>query len=407
MYSGISGLRTHQTMMDVVGNNIANVNTAGYKSSATVFQDLLSQTLQGAGAPRDGAGGTNPAQVGLGVKMGAISTNFAQGASQLTGRATDLAIQGDGFFAVRQGNEALYTRSGSFNFDANGNLVTPSGANVLGWSAQNGAINPNGPLTPVRLPIGQTLPPTQTTEVRLGGNLPATYDAANPTTISNGVTVYDSQGAPVTLTLTYTQTGNNAWTVEASAPTTAGGTQSLGTSPLTWNGTTFNEPSMTLTPPGTVGAFTAPVRVDFGTPDEPMTQYAGSNSVAALEQNGAATGALQSFTISQSGVVRGIFSNGMQEDVAQIAMANFANPGGLEKVGGSMYRPSPNSGLVQTGVAGTAGRGTLSGGTVEMSNVDLAQEFTNLIVAQRGFQANSRVITSSDELLQDLVNLKR
>jgi flagellar hook protein FlgE len=138
-----------------------------------------------------------------------------------------------------------------------------------------------------------------------------------------------------------------------------------------------------------------------------MTQYAGQSSLAALEQDGSGIGTLQSFTISPDGTVVGVFSNGMNGPVAQIALANFANPGGLEKVGGSMFRPSANSGLVQTGLAGTGGRGLLSGGTVEMSNVDLAQEFTNLIVAQRGFQANSRVISSSDELLQDLVNLKR
>jgi flagellar hook protein FlgE len=413
MYSGISGLRTHQTMMDVVGNNIANVNTAGYKSSSTVFQDVLSQTLQGAGAPANGAGGTNPAQVGLGVKLGAISTNFAQGATQLTGRATDLAIQGDGFFAVQQGGENLYTRSGSFNFDANGQLVTPSGASVLGWAAQAGVVNPNGPLEPVRLPIGQTLPPVQTGTVRLGGNIPdTTYDAAaDPVSITNGVTIYDSQGAPIKLSVTYTQTADDAWSVEATAPNADGSTPDavVGSGTLTWDSATgtFAESDMTLAPTGAVGVFTEPVTVLFGTPEEPMTQYAGSNSVSALEQDGAAIGALQSFTISPNGTVMGIFSNGMQEAVAQIAMANFANPGGLEKVGGSMYRPSPNSGLVQTGIAGEGGRGTLSGGTVEMSNVDLAQEFTNLIVAQRGFQANSRVISSSDELLQDLVNLKR
>ena len=443
MYSGISGVRTHQTMMDVVGNNIANVNTAGFKSSSTVFQDVLSQTMQGAGAPANGAGGTNPAQVGLGVKLGAISTNFAQGASQLTGRATDLAIQGDGFFAVQQGGENLYTRSGSFSFDANGQLVTPSGASVMGWSATAGAINPNGPLEPVRLPIGQTLPPVETGTVRLGGNLPDTaFDATKPPVqITNGVTIYDGQGTPIKLSLTFTQSADEKWLVSASALDPTGAPKDLGTpvttsfttdgatgvktytstggTSLTWTPSDpsatpavegfFNLDAITLTEAQLdgVGTFAGDVTVALGTAGEPMTQYAGSNSIAALEQDGAAIGALQSFTISPNGTVMGIFSNGMQEAVAQIAMANFANPGGLEKVGGSMYRPSPNSGLVQVGVAGDGGRGTLSGGTIEMSNVDLAQEFTNLIVAQRGFQANSRVISSSDELLQDLVNLKR
>jgi flagellar hook protein FlgE len=414
MYSGISGLRGHQTMMDVVGNNISNVNTAGYKSSATVFQDVLSQTLQGAGAPQNGVGGTNPAQVGLGTRVGAITTNFSQGATQLTGRSTDLAIQGDGFFAVQQGAETLYTRAGSFSFDANGTLVTPSGASVLGWMAQDGVINPNGPLAPVKLPIGQTLPPAETQNIRLGGNLPAsTYDAAAPVTLSNGLTVYDAQGAAIKVSLTFTQSGDNQWTVQATAPASDGsGPVNLNTAtPITWDPAAgqFDVDSLALDQNlAQVGEFDADgMTVALGDETEPMTQFAGANSLAALEQDGAAMGSLQSFTISGDGTVVGVFSNGMRRPVGQVAMGSFANPGGLEKVGGSMYRPSANSGLVQTGVAGTGGRGTLSGGMLEMSNVDLAQEFTNLIVAQRGFQANSRVISASDELLQDLVNLKR
>ena len=415
MYSGISGLRTHQTMMDVVGNNIANVNTAGYKSSATVFQDVLSQTLQGAAGPRAAAAGRNPAQVGLGVQLGGISTNWAQGASQLTGRATDLAIQGDGFFAVQQGGETLYTRAGSFNFDANGTLVTPSGGTVLGWAAQNGVINPNGPLTPVQLPVGQTLAPTQTRLVRVGGNLPAdapVSTATAPTRIVNSINVFDAQGASVPLTLTYEKTGADSWTVTGTMPATADGTPvQVTTATLAWNPTTQSFGTLTalppFTPPATVGTFTEGITVNLGSAAEPLTQFAGANSISALEQNGAPMGSLQSFSIAPDGTVMGVFSNGVREPVAQVAMANFANPGGLEKVGSSMFRPSANSGLVQVGVSGEGGRGSLSGGTVEMSNVDLAQEFTNLIVAQRGFQANSRIISSSDELLQDLVNLKR
>jgi flagellar hook protein FlgE len=414
MYSGISGLRTHQTMMDVVGNNIANVNTAGYKSSAAVFQDVLSQTLQGAAGPRGATAGRNPAQVGLGVQLGGISTNWSQGASQLTGRATDLAIQGDGFFAVQQGGETLYTRAGSFNFDANGTLVTPSGGTVLGWAAQNGVINPTGPLAPVQLPVGQTLAPTQTSQIRVGGNLPAdapVSTAAAPTRIVNSINVFDAQGASIPLTLTYEKTAANAWTVTGTMPAAAGGAPVQVTSgTLTWDATTqsFGAPTLAaFTPPATVGTFTGGITVALGNAAEPLTQFAGTNSISALEQDGAAMGSLQSFSIAPDGTVMGVFSNGMREPVAQVALANFANPGGLEKVGSSLFRPSANSGLVQVGVSGEGGRGSLSGGTVEMSNVDLAQEFTNLIVAQRGFQANSRVISSSDELLQDLVNLKR
>jgi flagellar hook protein FlgE len=358
-------------------------------------------------------GGTNPAQVGLGVKVGGINTNFAQGSSQSTGRATDLAIQGDGFFAVRQGNENVYTRAGSFNFDQTGTLVTSSGAVVQGWLAQNGAINANGALQDIRLPIGQTLPPKQTANVRFGGNLPAVpFNAASPATITPGVSIYDAQGAVVKIALAFTQTDDNRWSVVATAPDPAGGPDvELGTTDLAWDPTTASFDVDQLVLDGAalagVGTFNGPVTLALGTPNEPMTQYAGPSSLAALEQDGAGIGSLQSFSISPDGTVVGVFSNGQNEPVGQIALANFANPGGLEKVGGSNYRPTVNSGLVQTGVAGTGGRGMLSGGTLEMSNVDLAQEFTNLIVAQRGFQANSRVISASDELLQDLVNLKR
>jgi flagellar hook protein FlgE len=417
MYSGISGLRSHQTMMDVVGNNIANVNTTGYKSSATVFQDVLSQTIQGAGAPQNGLGGTNPAQVGLGVKVAGINTNFSQGASQTTGRATDLAIQGDGFFAVRQGQESVYTRSGSFNFDQSGTLVTSTGAVVQGWLAQDGVVNPNGALEDIRLPIGQTLPPEQTANVRFGGNLPAAqFDpAADPVVLTPGVTVYDAQGTPIKVSLQFTQTGDNTWDVVATAPATAGGADvELGRVPapgLVWDPGTqsFNVDNLDLAEAqlDLAGTFNGGMTLALGTADEPMTQFSGQNSLAALEQDGSGIGTLQSFTISPDGTVVGVFSNGQNEPVGQIALANFANPGGLEKVGGSAYRPTVNSGLVQVGAAGAGGRGLLSGGTLEMSNVDLAQEFTNLIVAQRGFQANSRVISASDELLQDLVNLKR
>jgi flagellar hook protein FlgE len=408
MYSGVSGLRSHQTMMDVVGNNLANINTAGYKSSAVVFQDVLSQTVANAGAPAEGGGGTNPAQVGLGTRIGGISTSWTQGASQLTGRATDLAIQGDGFFVVQQGAEQLYTRAGSFNFDASGRLVTSSGAAVLGWAATDGVINPNGQLQPLQLPIGQTMAPTPTDLVRLGGNLPATSGASS---LTSSVNVFDAQGTAVPVTLTFTRAATDPsgqWTVTGTVPDGAGGSTNVLTSTLTWDAAagSFTAQQLTLSTNG-VGDFFTDITVQLGSATEPMTQFAGANTLAALEQNGVAMGALQSFSIAPDGTVVGIFSNGLRQPVGQLATATFTNPGGLEKTGGSTYRPTINSGLVQVGAAGTGGRGVLNGGVLEMSNVDLAAEFTNLIVAQRGFQANSRVISASDELLQDLVNLKR
>jgi flagellar hook protein FlgE len=412
LFSGISGLRQHQTMMDVVGNNISNVNTAGYKSSSTVFEDTLSQLVKAAGAPQNGQGGTNPAQVGLGVRLGAITNNFSQGAAQATGRSTDLMIQGDGFFAVRQGAETLYTRSGAFSFDADGWLVTSSGARVQGWTANAGVVDINQPVGDLQLPVGATVAPTATTQTDLGGNLPAdaTVYAAGPpssgTRIVTSIKVYDGQGIEHNVLYAMEKAAAaGAWNVTASLDGAAAvAVRTVNFDPATGKlvdpvpGTPEQEPTT-----GTFAAPWGPITVELSG----LTQYGGTNTVSALGQDGAAMGSLQAFTLSPDGTIVGVFSNGLKQSLGQVALAAFNNPPGLEKIGGSLYRTTVNSGNPQLGLAGGGGRGLLSSGQLEMSNVDLAQEFTNLIVAQRGFQANSRVITSSDEILQDLVNLKR
>jgi flagellar hook protein FlgE len=430
MFSGVSGLRSHQTMMDVIGNNIANVNTVGYKSASVVFQDLLSQAIRGAGVPddaADGAGGSNPAQVGLGVQIAGISNNFTQGASQLTGRATDLSIQGDGFFIVRNGGQQLYTRAGSLNFDALGRLTTADGSVLQGWSADaTGSINSNAAVGDLSMPLGQSTAPSATGTIKVGGNLPA--DAAVGTEIVTSLTTYDNQGAEIDTTFTFEKTAADVWTITVTmpnqttqAPVTVGSAQlhwdTTATPPAfeTWDASAVPPayvpgPSLTLAPPATTGAWNgATIPVNFGDASDAtsLRQFAGESSVAPLSQDGSSLGTLQSFTIGADGIVTGVFSNGRTRPIGQIALAGFSNPSGLEKTGDSLYRSTVNSGLPQTGAAGTGGRGTLSGSTLEMSNVDLAQEFTNMIIAQRGFQANSRVITATDELLQDLVNLKR
>ena len=280
LFAGISGLRVNQTMLDVTGNNIANANTTGFKSSSTVFQDTLSQMLTGASAASVNRGGTNPIQVGLGVQLAATNANFTQGSTQTTGRPTDLMIQGDGMFVVQKGTETLYTRAGAFTFDNTGTLVSPSGSRVQGYALDAAGL-PTGGLTDVTLNTGALTP---------------------------------------------------------------------------------------AVPPGVN---------------------------------------LTSYNIGSDGKLRGIFDDGIQRDMAQIAMADFANPMGLERVGETSFRVSANSGAATVGVPGQGRNGTLVGGALEMSNVDLAAEFTNLILAQRGFQASSRVITTSDQVLEDLVNIKR
>ncbi|MBO1751265.1 flagellar hook protein FlgE [Actinotalea sp. BY-33] len=388
LFSGISGLRAHQTMLDVTGNNIANVNTTGFKASQTQFQDTLSQVLTNAGGAQPGLGGTNPAQVGLGVQVAGVTTNFQQGAAQLTNRSTDMMISGDGFFMVRKGNEQFYTRAGAFSFDATGQLVTPDGGLVRGWAADaNGNVDTNGPLSDMRLPIATLMGATATTAATFEGNLPS--EAAAGTVLNREVDVYDGAGNMTSLQLAFTRTAAG-WNVEATRNGAVVGTSAM----------TFNAAGQ-LTGGGTLNA--GGIAVNLST----TTGFAGLDTIKAATQDGRAAGSLQSFTINADGTLMGSFSNGLKQAIGRVSLATFANPAGLEKAGGSLYRTSINSGDPQVGAAGTDGRGSLTGGALEMSNVDLSAEFTNLIIAQRGFQANSRVITTSDEMLQELVNLKR
>ncbi|MCZ2403312.1 flagellar hook protein FlgE [Paenarthrobacter sp. Z7-10] len=385
LYSGISGLRAHQTMLDVTGNNIANVNTQGFKASSVQFEDTLSQMTKGASGPQGGNGGTNPAQVGLGVQVAGIATNFTQGSSQTTGKNTDMMISGDGFFISKQGTETLYTRSGSLSQDPQGRLVTPDGAIVQGWMAgPNGTIT-GGPVRDMVLSTATLAPAAATTKATVGGNLPG--DAAVPTTLVKPFQVYDATGNASTVNLTFTHTAAGSWNVSDGA----GGTATLNFA----NG----QPTAGSSKSMTIGG----VAVDLST----VTGFTGMSTVTANSVDGGTAGTLQSFSLAKDGTIMGAFSNGSKQAVGRIALANFTNPEGLEKAGSSSYRTSANSGTANVGTAGAGGLGTLLGGQLEMSNVDLSQEFTNLIVAQRGFQANARTITTSDQILQELIDLKR
>ncbi|TFD87313.1 flagellar hook protein FlgE [Cryobacterium lactosi] len=388
LYSGISGLRAHQTMLDVTGNNIANVNTTAFKASATQFQDTLSQLTQGAGGPGATTGGTNPAQVGLGVQVAGISTNFAQGSSQATGKASDMLISGDGFFITQQGGETVYSRAGSFDFDSAGRLVTPSGAIVQGWGAVNGVVNEGGAVGDLSLPVNAVIPGNETSKVTMNGNLPS--DAAAGTSLLRDVKAYDAAGAARTVKLTFTSTGDGGWKVSG----LDGAIADDATPALAFtDGKLVSGGSLTVN--GIVVDMTA------------LTGLAGISTAAVKSQDGTAPGSLESYSFGKDGTLVGLFSNGEQKALGRIALATFTNPGGLEKTGSNGYRATFNSGTAALGAPGSTGLGSLTGGALEMSNVDLSQEFTNLIVAQRGFQANARIITTSDEVLQELTNLKR
>ena len=385
LYSGISGLRSHQTMLDVTGNNIANVNTAGFKSSSVQFQDTLSQLTKGAGAPGTD-GGTNPAQVGLGVQVAGIATNFNQGSAQATGKATDMMISGDGFFAVNVGGQQLYTRAGSFSPDATGRLVTADGAVLQGWAAVNGVVPTGGPISEITVSSTAVSPARATTTAGVSGNVPA--EATAGTVLDRQVNVFDNTGNMTPLDLKFTRTAAG-WNVTGQDAAGNTGTTSMAfTAGKMSSGGTMN-----------VGG----IAVDLTR----MTGFTGMTSAEIDSQDGRAAGTLESFSISKDGTVVGSFSNGAKQPVAQVAMAKFTNPAGLEKAGNSEYRITANSGGAVLGTAGSGGFGAIAAGSLEMSNVDLSQEFTNLIVAQRGFQANARIITTSDEVLNELTNLKR
>jgi flagellar hook protein FlgE len=406
MFSAISGLRAHQTKLDVAGNNIANVNTVGFKGSQTVFEDTLSQVLRNGSSPNGDTAGTNPAQVGLGVKVAGITTNFGQGSTQNTGRASDFMISGDGFFITQQGNQQLYTRAGSFDTDGVGNLVTPDGAKLQGWLADaKGVVDPNSPLVDLKIPTGQVLSPVATTGAAISGNLSA--EAKENDAVTSQVTMYDGLGNAHQVQVTMTRTANpDEWTVALKDTSVTPATDIGSPTTVTFtDGTGASPGKVTFTPPAGFASSTKDVTIDLSG----LTQFGGKSDAAAkaTADSGSAMGVLQSYSLSNDGTIVGLYSNGLRQSIGQLALATFTNPGGLEKAGNSSYRAGDNSGNPLVGAAGTGGRGTLSAGALEMSNVDLAEEFTGLIVAQRGFQANSRVITTSDEILQDLVQLKR
>lgn len=406
LFSAVSGLRTHQTRMDVIGNNIANVNTPGYKSSRVTFQEVFSQTIRGAGSPSGTSmterGGTNPMQVGLGVSIASIDTIHTPGNLQPTSHPTDLAIEGNGFFVVRDGGGYTYTRVGNFSIDGDGILVDSEGRKVMGWVAgQNGTLPTNktaGNLSSLPIRIGTYMDARATTQMEWMKNLDAEAEVGFVKTAS--VTVYDSQGKTYSIQVDFEKSGTNTWTWQAYLPD--GSTAGPGTITFNTEGRFVNVDvaEFSFTP---LGADTVTVTMDFSK----LTQVAGDTSVESGTTDGWPGGTLESYSVDANGVISGFYSNGRNQVLGQIAIAGFANPAGLIKTGNNLYIESNNSGEADIGPAGMSGRGTIAPSALEMSNVDLAEEFTQMIITQRGFQANSRVITVSDELLQELVNLKR
>jgi len=524
MYNGVSGLSAEQQWMDTIGNNIANVNTTGYKSSSVAFEDQLSQTLQGASSAGTNVGGTNAVQIGLGVKLGSIGINTSQGGLQSTSKPTDMAVSGNGYFMVGDGNQVSYTRDGSFALDNQGNLVSSAtGGYVLGWTADSkGNIDSSQQIdgaSHLQIPVGAMTITNPTANAAFSGNLSADAPTStNPTgTYTRSVNMYDSLGEKQAVTLTFnnesvsppsivpTNASSNAtggslnsgdvyklsyafvypdgsqsavtspavsvtaagvapanvaqinvtgiqvpagatvkWYMgDSSTPSpqkevastdfvdngggsfTLNATGSLGAIPANpsnqwaWaatdstgatigsghlafdtNGATTSTGSVTLTPSNGSGNPQS-VALDFSA----LTQISGASSAAPSSQDGSAPGTLTGFNVDNTGTITGTFSNGLTRALGQVALANFQNPGGLTRQGNNEFATSPNSGEPTVGTAGNDGLGGVASGFTELSNVDLSKEFSNLIVSQRGFEANTKIVSTVDTLLSDVIHL--
>ncbi len=412
MNTGVSGMLAQQRRLDVVANNIANVNTVGYRSSRVIFQDLFSQTLQGGVGATDTFGGTNPMQVGMGVSLGSIDVVHTEGSLLTTGINTDVAIQGNGFFVLSDANGQTYSRDGSFQLNSQGTLVDPaSGRTVQGWIADSaGTLDVTTPPGDIQLGIGGVATARATSSASLIGNLDS--DALVGDVVTRTVRVYDSLGTPRDLALNFTKLAApaNSWTWDAQF-----GGASVGTGTLTFNA----DGSM---PAGTTGAISIPsaslastgsapadlnITVDYSSVTQLSTTAQTGSDVTLRTQDGYAYGTLESFTVGNNGQLTGVYSNGLRRTIGQVALATFSNVGGLARGGRNSFVETTASGVPQIGVPQTGGRGSVAGGVLEGSNVDLATEFSNLIITQRAFQANSRTITAADTMLQETVNLAR
>lgn len=429
MYSAVSSLRAHQLKMDVIGNNIANVNTVGYKASRVTFQEVFSQTLRGAGRPQEGGrGGTNPQQVGLGINVSSMDTFHIRGAVERTDYNTDLMINGDGFFIVSDtaaGSSKTYTRAGNLGLDTDGNLITPEGFYVLGYKSDgNGGFVES--LEGLKISKSITSPPKPTDIAVFEGNISSNIDVSitGPAPVAGGkfetvMKVYDSLGNAQNIEVTFQRADDGSTSerdfnvtitkINGIAPTA---TSFDPVAPFSLKFDASGELTSASKSVGLVvgdaangfnGASQLIMNLDFSN----LTSYSAKNDAAALKINGYESGKLDDFTISSTGEIEGAFSNGEIQILGKIRLANFKNPAGLLKTGSNMYRETSNSGEAMFGDAGAGGFGSLNPGALEMSNVDLSSEFTNMITTQRGFQANSRIITTSDEMLQEIVNMKR
>ncbi|MBN2467892.1 MAG: flagellar hook protein FlgE [Deltaproteobacteria bacterium] len=408
LFAGVSGLRANANAMAVIGDNIANVNTTSFKTNRASFANILSQSLSGSSSN----------DIGRGVQFWGTSSLWTQGSVENTSSPTDLAINGRGFFMVKdQIGNAFYTRAGSFKFDKEGNLVNPDGLKVQGYAiTSNGTL---GSVADICIPTG-SVPPSPTDKMSLTVNLNADADPLIPDAYSTTVTVYDSLGSPVPVTMDFTCTAANVWEWSASVAA-SDGTVAPPAAPyhIAFDSNGMLDPA-NCDPPGanpfidiTLLNGADPLHIEWaylnslGNSDGTITGYASPSTTTFLSQNGFPPGILQSTSVDEQGYVTGVFSNGQLKPLYQIVLADFPSYQGLSALGKNLYAESRSSGEAMLGTAGNGRLGGISPNGLEMSNVDLASEFVKMITTQRAFQANSRVITTSDEILADLISIKR
>jgi len=410
MYSGISGMKNFQTKLDVIGNNIANVNTYGFKKGRVTFKDAMSQTISGALSAQGNRGGVNPKQVGLGSQVATIDTIHTEASMQSTGRSLDLAINGDGYFVFKEGDKYLYSRAGNFYLDEYGTLVNSDGYKVQ-------AFDPNGELKDVTVNVNAVMPYVQTTSISLSGNLSSS--AGDKFIYSQQFEVVDVTGNSHRVNLYFVHNRDEKkWDVYFTDPSTIDTDAVDPAFTIDFNGNKpvvkdknddtistvdlNGNPIVTIDLPLTdINGTLENITLNLGG----LTYVAGTNDALAIP-DGNTEGQLESFNIGSRGEINGIYSNGLVSVLGYLAIAKFSNSSGLQSTGGNLFQATVNSGDANIGFAGD-GRGSIVTERLEMSNVDLSEEFTEMIVAQRGFQANTRIITTSDEILQELVNLKR
>ncbi len=424
LYSGVSGLKVHQTKMDVIGNNISNVNTVGFKASRVTFSELFYQTTQSATGPNSetNTGGQNAKQIGLGASLASIGVDVtSEGGTQSTNRPFDLKINGNSFFIVESNGSTYFTKAGNFCTDESGNLVTDTGAYVMGYVADA----PGQPLQTDQLrPISvyaskyTNTEPQATENAHFLGNInkeDSNFAAGLP--VTRNIYLYDNLGYQYGIQVQITKVSNTEYSVEAAG--VYAGTKLLDDITASMSGTlTFDEATgkltnstiMDLSITGSDSFTIDPIKVDFSK----VTCYGTETTIDSARGNydgegtGKKVGVMTTVGIDASGNIVAAYDNGDNEIIGQIAVASFSNPAGLQKVGENMFAATLNSGEFNgLGSDINSTGGTFSAGVLEMSNVDLSTEFTDMIVTQRGFQANSRVITTSDSMIEELLSLKR